>query len=74
MKRLNAVEIRIGALRLEICALKDEMNRMAENGMDVVGEPYLEMKVRVLAKKFELAEMRSERKLLEMQAHTGEAA
>ena len=74
MKRLSAVEIRISALRLEIVGIKDELNRLAEKNVDQNGEVFLELKLNLLAKKFELAKMRSERKLLELQVHTGHQA
>ena len=74
IKRLNAVEIRINAIRLEIIALDDELNRMEAMGTAGAEETYLQMKLRFLAKKFELGKMKSERRLLELQVQGTRAA
>lgn len=74
MKRLNAVEIRINTLRLEIIAMNDELNRRRNDGNYGLEDVYLQLKLKFLAKKFELAKMKSERRLLELQAQGARTA
>ena len=73
-KKLNAMEIRINALRLEIIGLRDEIGRQVTAGADQMQESFLAQKLKMLSKKFELAQMRSEKKLLEMHSHSGPQA
>lgn len=68
-KKLNAIELRINVLRLEIISLKDDLQRQVEAGVDQLQESFLNKKLKMLAKKFELAQMKSEKKLMEMHHH-----
>ncbi len=74
LKKITALEIKISALRLELIGLKDELNRLADKGIDQLEEAYLDLKIKMLAKKFELAQSRSEKKFLETKIQTGPAA
>jgi hypothetical protein len=73
-KKLNALEIRVNALRLEILALSNEFSGMDDAGISETDEAYLALKLKFLEKKFELAQARSEKKILEMTIHSGHQA
>jgi hypothetical protein len=73
-KKLNALEIKVNALRLDLLALKNELSSMDEAGISETDDAYLTQKLKYLEKKFELAQTRSEKKILEMNIHSGHQA
>ena len=74
LKKMKVFEIRINALRLELIGLMDALNRLLKSGTGQLDKKHLDLKLKVLAKKFELAQARTEKKLFELQLHAGSEA